>query len=359
MSENEKTETTDAAESEQSAPLGGEKTDQQETVERSSYSKVADQLEDDAAQEGIELDNDSEESDDSGGMDIADDEIDALADEILSELDEDTQASDTTETDDNKDGFKKGLEKLKAERDQAKAENAELKEKLSRLDGKLDLLLDKKKPDENSEKKSVKLTDKELTDAISQCMEENDAQGMKDVFEYLLQERDEKLRDEYRSEQNQKIAAAQQKQVEWQSIIKDYSKDSYDNELLNENPDFNINNEKSKLYQLSEQLYMNGVKANDQKYLKQGGMRTAVDEAFVKLLKSIVGKAKSTKKEEASTDGLKNRLAKEQRKNSSKSGASDSGGEDNSAPKNKTQKDELAEVLRERSEQKNSRTAGV
>ena len=356
---------------EQSKPLGeGEQQGDKPSLAVSTSQSVADMIEN---QEASEEGNESTDSDESSeGEDKAegegeekegeaedtrtdaekadDAEIDSLVEEVLAEGDEGEESAD------NKDGFKKGIEKVKGERDEARAENIELKERLARIEGRLD----ERDKDKGKEAVSDVLSDEELDEAISKSMEENDSKGLRDVFDYMLDQSKKSLREEYRTEQKTAIEKVAKKQGEWQTILKDYSATSYDNVIIAADADFDISKDSSLLYRLSEKIYTKGIAAKDARYTRDGGMRSAVDDAFIKLLKNITGKAKSKtdpKKGKDSTDGLKNRLTKELKKSAQKTGASSSGGEQKAGSKEYNSQSELDEVLSERSEEKNARMA--
>jgi hypothetical protein len=269
---------------------------------------------------------------------LSDEELDALADEIL---DEEDVAEDS-----NKDGFKKGLQKVKDQRDSLEQENNLLKERLDKLEAKLEA------PEVKQEVEKP-LSDQELTAIVGKYMEEGDSAGVMDVFKYMMEENNKVMENKYIQDQQAKTQAIIDKQLEWETIRKDYSPEMYDNEALADNPDFDINNNKSALYTLADEIYRRGIKENKARYSGKGGMLSAVEDAFLQLVKKLVGKSKVKSSENSGeeTEGLANRLAKEQRKKTVASGKSSLA---DKAPK-EVVTDDLADYMRERSQFKRER----
>lgn len=341
---------TNVSQNNESAPLGeSQETSEQQEQFVSKATTVADDIETKVEEDGVinevvnemleeetededeeyepeedtdyDSEPDEEELSEEDIENLSDEELESLIEEIESEEDEDYE--DEEDSSDNKDGFMKGLDKVKQQRDEALKEAEALKEEL------LALKEGAKEPEKEKSKAEEKpISQAELTEAIGKFMDEGDSAGVMDVFNYMLDERDKKLMGKYDAAEKQKIQNIVDKDIEWQTIRKEYSPEMYKNETLKKNPEFDINNNNSALYQLADKIYMEGVKKKQTRYVNKGGMMAAVEDAFLHLVKSLVSgspkKGKAPKGSEE-TEGLMNRLAKEQRKKSVNSGKSSSG----------------------------------
>ncbi len=348
-----------------SEPIGQPEEAQEPLITK--VQQVADSL--DGVEETDAVDNivDSEESEE-----LSDEEIDNIINEVLKDENTDTSESEEDESPElsdeepsNKDGFKKGLEKVKNQRDlafeeakAAKAENDALKQKLSEFEEKLNLLTQTQET-KDEKTNTNELSDKQLASALQQFVDEGDFQGVMDIFDYKLDRMEKGIIKKYEQAEQEKIKSAQQSQVEWQTILREYSPEMYQNDVLKNDPSFDIRDNKSALYKLSDEIYTKGFKSGDSKYTRAGGMKAAVEEAFIRLLKETKtdGVKKSKSKTSDETEGLKRRLAKEHRKNTVNSGASSI--EDSSAAKPKPVTDELADYIAERKKHKGERIGTI
>jgi hypothetical protein len=323
---------------------------EEESSKRSEWDLTPEELEEVAAMSDEELEeyingaSEPEESDDS---------------EDTSE-EEDDADNDSEKSDENKNGFKKGVEKLKTQRDELREKNKALEEQAKELKERLDAIeskLEEKGQKKEEEKPKKPLTEKELVGIIKDFMDEGDAEGIYDVMKYMTKQVKDELTNEYRKETTQQQEVATRKNAEWQSIVKDYSASSYDNEILSSDPDFDINNSKGKLFTTAKSIYETGVVKKEQRYLSDGGMAYAVQQAFTALLKDVVSKGpKKAVKKVKEPEGLKQRLLKEQRKRSLMAGSSGADASEKLFGRSKADKDELSEYLSERNKFKDERS---
>lgn len=314
-----------------------------------------------------------EENADEGGEESQEESTEESNDTDASESEESEEESESSdekaEGPNKKDGFKKGLQKVKDQRDEAKEklllmekENQLLKEKMAAIEERftqMDAQKDDKSSEEEPAKKEIVYTDKQLAQAISQFIADNDPQGIMDVINYKVEQSQKNLRKEYEAEKRRAAEVVQKRNVEWQTITKNYSPEGYDNDLIKSDVDFDIRDNTSMLYKAAEKIYLTGVQKGNRRYLIEGGMSNAVQDAFVQLLQSKFGQKKSDKApkkgDNPETEGLKQRLGKEIQKNSLKSGASSTDEPAKGTQKPKTDTDELKEYLSERSRAKQER----
>lgn len=244
------------------------------------------------------------------------------------------ESSTSEEIEVKKDNVQKRIDQLTAQKNEALAANKKLEERLSKLE------------EAKSEgKKDKEFTDAELRTAMKKAVEEGDADLIMDIQDYRLDKLEKGLIAKYENANKSQTDAAAKKNKEWQSIVLDFSPDSYTDEALKENPDFDISNNTSKLFTEAKKLF-----ETSDKYQKlSNGMRQAVDDAFKDLLLKLISKKKDSKE----TKGLKNILAKTKRKQSLGSGADTTG--DDELPVSKSDAEDLADVIKERREFKNSR----
>ena len=95
----------------------------------------------------------------------------------------------------------------------------------------------------------------------------------------------DKLIKDYQNNESQKQEAIKQKQVEWHSIVEDYQPESYENESLRGDADFDIRNNKSKLYKMADKLYSDKEKGYLMAYFqKHTGMSKTQCAKFMKAL---------------------------------------------------------------------------
>lgn len=274
------------------------------------------------------------ETETSDSEDLSDEELDTIIDKELS----DAESEESTQTETQTDNTQKRIDELTWRAKQAE-------EKLAALE---------KTPEPQEKQPEKSISDGELTKALKDYIDEGDAQGVMDVLNYKLKTGADNLREEYRSERTKELEANSKRTREWQTIVKEYSPDTYDNDIIATNPAFDIRDSKSKLYQLAEKLYTEGSR---DKYAIDGGMQLAVKDAFLKLVQDLLLNKKVPRKDSNETEGLKNRLEKEKRKKSLGGGASST--DDGGKAKPQTPKDTLDEVLSERRSYKAKRGAGV
>ena len=278
--------------------------------------------------------------------DVSDDEIDSMIEEVLSEetSSEDESSEETLPEPEEESGkssnVQKRIDELTAAKKAALEELAEAKSKLAEIET---------PKAEDPKPKSDRISDAELTGAIKDFIEEGDADGIMNVINYKLKLQKEDLTNDYRKEQQEAVSQVARKQKEWQTVIKDFSPESYEQESLQTNSDFDIRNKESKLYKLADDLFTK----NGDKYNADGGMRKAVEKAFQTLLIELLSSKKRTKPSKE-VEGLQNRLSKEQRKKTIGEGAS-SVSDPKTNPKKKIS--DLDEAIGERRRFKNARSA--
>jgi hypothetical protein len=360
---------TDAPKSEpavaETAPAETVSTDKVQDTQKfvSSAQKVSDEIADD-------LSGDVAVKEPAESKPVTEADIDAMSDEELlnlvesditdsqSELGEaiETETSDAEEPPlapqvESSDGeeevssrAKKRIDTLYAREKAAQEERDKAMERAIRAEERLKLM------EEQATKKAAPtektISDEELKQVLDQCIEQGDTQGILDVVNYKNKLAKDELINEYRKAEQEKVAQAEKNKKQWQTVVKEYSPEAYENEFLKADPDFDIRNQKSKLYQIADQLYRDTTKGYA---TRENGMVEAVRDAFILLLRSkkFTSDKKPILSEDTSeTEGLKQRLAKERRKGSLFSGASSP--EDTSLPKLRTEEEILDEVVKER-----------
>lgn len=245
------------------------------------------------------------------------------------------ESSTSEEKEVKKSNVQKRFDNLTAEKKELLKANEKLEERLLKLE-------ESTKPKGEEVKEH---TNADLRTAMKKAIEEGDHNLIMDIQDYQLEMLEKKLIDKYENANKAQVEANSKQNKEWESIILDFSPDSYDDEALKENPDFDISNNTSKLFIEAEKLFK-----NSDKYRKMSnGMRKAVDDAFRNLLLKLVSKKKDSKE----TKSLKNLLSKTKRKQSLGSGADTEG--DTELPVSKSVDEDLADVIAERKEFKNSR----
>lgn len=269
------------------------------------------------------------------GEEETDEDIDALIDEVLAEEGEEQDEIEALISN----RAQKRIDKLTAEKKSAAEANVELTRRLEELEGKVG------KPEKEEKSSETVFSDEQLTNAIQAGIDENDVSVIVDAMKYIADKtKKDTLREQ--SELQQKQAQVnQQKNKEWTTLVEEYSPDAYRIPSLKEDPDFNLKNQDSKIFRLANALFdKNGYGKVD------NGTSRAVREAYSILLETKINTPSSGIKDE--TEGLKNRLGKEQRKKAIIGGAN-SGGEKSSRPI--TEKDELSEYIQSRQKSKNTK----
>lgn len=335
-------------------------------MEKTSSQSVADELEESNA-----IDNDVTEllqdeeltaEEVQSLQDLSDEDIEALIDEEESDEGEKTETSESEEessepqvekTDDIDDLItnraQKRIDKLVAKEKATGEENTELKARIAALEVKSENKLEKK-----DDKKSDIISDTQLAKAIEEGVAEGDHSVIIDVIKYITKNvRDETLK-EQETIHNTNREVIVKRNAEWTGLSKEYSPETYQNEILKTDPNFDLNDNKSQLFRLANRLFkdqnLNGV---------EGGQSRAVREAYSILLeRKIDGTTPTPKKEikvKDETEGLKQRLAKVQRKTSTLGGGGES---EESTPTPITEENELDSYITERNARK-SKSLGV
>jgi hypothetical protein len=256
---------------------------------------------------------------------LSDEEIESLVNDSAgnensetSESDEELGEPQAKETDDIDDLLsnraQKRIDKLTAEKKAAAEEVESLKTKLNELEAKLN-------GEPKTEKKDDRLSDDQIAKAIQKGVDEGDMSVIVDAIKYIAEETKKGVLKEQEDLQKAQIETAQKKAMEWAEITNEYSPEAYQYESLKADPDFDITNNKSKLFRLASRLFVDKGYANENK-----GQTRAVREAYSILLERKLNDRPVQKANTSETEGLKARLAKEQRKKAFLSGG-DTGGE--------------------------------
>lgn len=321
----------------------------------SSATKVADALED--AQETDQLANDilDEAKLDDEGLtaldEVSTEEIDTIVEDLVSDGEEsETSESEKEVSDPSKEKTdeldelisrraQKRIDKLTAQEKAALEENAQLKERLAKLEKLVQSPPEKKEPSEEK-----RLTDAEINRAIAKGIEDGDMSVITDAMNYKIEMAiKDTIKKEQEKAQKATEAASKQRQ-EWLQLEKEYAPDAYQYTALKTDPDFNLTDRGSLLFRLADKLYAERGYAN-----KENGQSAAVREAYAILLERKL-EGGTPKKE---TDGLKNRLAKEQRRKTILGGSSTSG--DAISPKNVKPTDDLDDYISNRRQEKDKK----
>jgi hypothetical protein len=318
----------------------------------SSSQSVSDQLDKQAT-------GDPDEGDDAEDSSKDTDSTDTEKTETETEETSSSEGDKTTDSDDSDEESEqpvfKGAEKRKAEIqkeiDQLIATRNVLKDDLKATKTERSKDVEKKSDEETGRD----FTNEELKAALKEFMDKGDETGVMDVMDYKLDKQRKDIVKLYQDDQKAAVDQVNAKNQEWQSIVKDYSPDSYDNPVLKDNSDFDVTDPKSVLYKLSKMYYEDAELGKN--YKGSGGMRKAVQDAFNELLLKLVSPGKGGKLEKGKKDDKStlNRLAKSERKRSLSSG-SDDAGDKASAPSLENDVDVLADELKERKKVKDART---
>jgi hypothetical protein len=327
---------------------------------KSSSQSVADQLDEDNKVESqvSEIISNEEFTDEEIEeiSKLSDTDIDKLVEETMSDEGEETETSESEEetsepqaeqTDDIDDllsnRVQRRIDKLTAEKKSANEENDLLKARIAALETKFD---QSKEPKE--EKKSEALSDDQIAKAIQRGIDDGDTSVIVDAIKYITGQVKEQTVKEQQEIAQKQAEAVQKRNTEWFSLAKEYSPEAYQSELLKSDPDFNLTDQGSKLYRLANRLF------SDKGYGQQEqGQSRAVREAYSILLeRKLEGDTKPTPKKNDETEGLKNRLGKEQRKTSILGGANEA---EETPSKPLTQEDELSEYISSRNKSKNTK----
>jgi len=314
-----------------------------------SYQQVADQLDEDAEVDKVAADLESQLSDEelAAIADASDEELEKLIDKSeegeepeTSESEEESSESPEEETDEIEEILsnraQKRIDKLTAEKKSSIEENELLKAKIAELETKVNSVTEKKTPQDEP------ITDEQLARAINKGIEENDATVIVDAINYVAERTKKQTIKEQQEAQAANAKKLQAQQAEWQSITEDYSPKTYQLESLKVDPDFNISNPQSKLFRLADAIY----KKNGYQSVEKGQTRAAREAYSILLERKLAGDTVPKKDE---TEGLKNRLGKEQRKTRPLSGANSVG---DTKPKEITSENELEDYVKSRNKGK-------
>jgi hypothetical protein len=188
----------------------------------------------------------------------------------------------------------KRIDKLTAEKHEARAELEATKARVAQLEAK---------------KQEKVYSEADLAQAERKAIEESNLSLLADIQKERIKNVRRELVEQY---QEDKIATTQQvtaKQREWITVVDRYGPDSIPPQYKN-NPDFNILDSNSKLYKASEAMYLDPELK--QEYAGPGGMVRAVADAFLEMIK--IGDGRKTKT--PSEKKLERKLAKEKLKSS-------------------------------------------
>jgi hypothetical protein len=326
-----------------------------EPEDKPSYQRVADQ---------IDKDNEADEIVGELEKDLSEDELEALAnmsdEDIEKALDstEEGEKDETSEsskekvstpeeekTDDEIDELlskraQKRIDKVIAKEKAATEKNTLLEAKINELEATVKTLTKGEKEEDKP------LTDEELTKVINKGLEENDASVIVDAINYVADKVKKQTLKEQDEIQQKTRTRAKELQEEWESLVVEYSPETYQLDTLKNDPDFNIGNKTSKLFRLADRIY----KQNNYTALEKGQTRAAREAYSILLERKIVDRKESPEpKKKDETEGLKNRLKKEQRKTRILSGT-DTAGE--TKQEDVTEDTELDSYLKERQRSK-------
>ena len=292
------------------------------------------------------------DEDDSDLLDgLSDEEIQALSelsDEELAELEEEVLKEEETDDDEIEDLLsnraQKRIDKLTAQSKSKEEENQKLLDRIALLESKIE-----GKEAKGNEKVDEILSNDKITEAIQKGMDEGDMSVIVDAMTYIAEKTKKDTLAEQEKLQREAVAKQMAKQQEWNDIVKDYSPESYQYDSLKNDPDFNISQKDSKLFRLASTLFEKNGYANEAK-----GQSRAVREAYSILLERKLNEGPQQKPSPRrdETEGLKQRLGKEQRKNRVFAGAN-SGGE--STPTQITESNELDDYIKSREKSKNEK----
>lgn len=251
---------------------------------------------------------------------------------------------------DKKDKSEERKAEIQSDIDRLMAQKKELEHELSKSKSQQEQL---KAAPESANKKERVFSREELVNALGTFVQEQDTEGMLNVFEYMLEEKEKKYQELVEYINGEKQVKKQQEEVsnEWKQIIKDYS--NYDDEVLKGDKDFDITNKEGKLYRLAAALYDDPELGK--KYKVQNGQSLAVRDAYTDLLKERIKRPSSKKKE--INNSLANQLEKEKMKNASGSGSDTI--EEVDAPSIVSEGDKLAAELKHRRDFQKKRMRGT
>ena len=195
-------------------------------------------------------DDEGEISDDDSD-DSSDDDSEASSTEDDTDPEEDDGEADSLELEDfdgdepeHKSGERKRIDKLTA---QLRA----MEEKLATAE--------EKQPEANKQTEKPKFSRGQLQKAIEDGIDKGDSNLILEVFEYMAESTEQKLRNEYVSEQQKTVKAQEQKVQEWTSLVEDNSylwEDGETEIYKGARKELDLTNPKSLLKQLATQIYL-------------------------------------------------------------------------------------------------------
>jgi len=201
--------------------------------------------------------------------------------------------------------------------------------------------LESQKPEE----KKTKYTRGQLSKAIKDAIENQDADLLMDAIDYRVKEERELAEKEIIANQQKHYQAQQAQTQEWQETLQDFAELVDPNEpemYVGAHEELDIKNQNSALFRLASNLYTNPENAS--KYQKPGGQRLAVTDALTKILRVRQGKTAGSIKAKT----LEKRLAKERRKTSLSGGRPPK--EEEGPPRLMTDEERVDDYLKERRE---------
>lgn len=307
---------------------------------------VADDLEDSffGVKDGDSSDTPEEKSD---GDEEVKEVSEEQSDETNETTEEETEESPSLAEDEVKSKVEKRKDKIQDEIDKLVSQKKLLEEGNEKL---LKNIADSKPGEkETTEKQSEKheFTEPEIQLALKRFMEEGNSEGVNDIMNYKVEQLEKKLTQEYQNDKKQAVEVSTAKQKEWKNITLNFSPTGYDDEFLKKNPDFDINDQNSLLFQISKAYYEDGELGKT--YAGDGGMRRAVQDAFNELLLKQVNNPTKPKKK---TDSVKTVNIKQ----SLGSGASDGSGISDSPEAKYSSNEDLSDVINERKNYTKKRT---
>ena len=311
-------------------------TDATEEVFVSSSQRVSDELESKAfgepKEESVSLSDESQPSKESKEENAEEKGVEVQPEQV--------------ETKEKKTPFDKRKENLQKEINRLIAQKNSLQDDLDKS---------KVNKPETQEKKDPDYTDEQLNQAIKKMIDEDKPEGILDIINYKVKKMEDALVSRYENDKQSQVKQVEERNKEWQGILKDYSKDSYDDDWMKEDPDFDMSDKNSLIYTVAKEFFEDSdlFKA---RYQGAGGMRIAVQDAYSEILKQKLAEAK-TKPEPKDN---KEKIVRKNMKESLTTGANSSG-EENNKPSNKPydEKEDLAEVMSERKKFKAQRAGAV
>jgi len=269
-------------------------------------------------------------------------ETDTVEDSSTSDkTSEESSEEDSTE-DDSEDETKDDAEEDTDELEETAPKKSNTQKRIDRLTGEkhqLELRIKSLEEKVNTTDKTERVySDKELDNAERKAIADNDISLLNDVHKERFKNFERKLVNRYTDDQKKVSEATKANKTEWNGVIERYGPENLPVEYQG-NPDFDITNQKSRLFQLAKAYFEDPELSSD--YTGKGGMVRAVADAFLEVVKKKTKKKKKSPSEKA----LERKLAKEKMKGSL---ASDSSEKGTKVTKTKETGDSVTDFIAER-----------